>query len=112
MEPRNLIELVNDYLKIIPDIPETQKYREQLRIEKNNLEKRLDYASPEEIALYWKYINKILLTFNTHFVELDYPWAKAILSICRYEYHHESVKPYLNQISHYYTKKLTSHETT
>ncbi len=101
--PRNLILLVEDYLKIIPKEDKTSKYRQQLEMEKDRLLKRWEYASPEEIGLYWKYINRVLTTYNTPFYD-EHDWAKAIYYICRYQYCQKQVHPYLNILSHSYSK--------
>ena len=99
---RNLIELVEDYLKIIPVSEETSDYRDHLIISLERIRKRYDYASPEEIGLLWDNVNYVLTKHNNKFIKQCYDWATAILYICRYEYDNIAVKSYLNIISHEY----------
>ena len=96
--PRDLPALIDVYLSIIPLEKKHYKYIATLTSIKTHISKRYEYASPEEIGIYWERVNKILETHNTKFINLKNNWATAILYICRYEYDHPSVKQYLHKL--------------
>ena len=102
---RNIIDLSEDYLRIIPELEETKDYRENLLISLEQIKKRYEYASPEEEKTFWDNINYVLGKYNTEFIKQNCEWAKAILCICRYEYENENVVPYLSIIKHKFSKK-------
>jgi len=97
--PRSLQKLLGTYLKIIPDEETTKEYRDRLVQLKSNIEsKDTTYWSPEVVAEFiiprWEITESILQKYNPRFIEYD--WAKAIQSICIYEYDIEEVKPYID----------------
>ena len=102
---RDIYDVVIDYLKIIPDTEEVSEYRNALSLQRDKIKKRMFYASPEEFPIFWDNVNGVLEKYNNTFIEKGYHWAQAILYICIYDYNNKYVLPYLNILTHEYSKK-------
>ncbi len=100
---RDIYLVTKDYLKIIPENDSVKEYRSELKYQYDKIGKRMMYAAPEEIPVFWDNVNGVLAKYNDKFIKED--WAKAILHICRYDYNNKYVEPYMVHLTHEYTKK-------